>query len=128
MGSLLGSIMPAEGLRLEATITLGISEKRRFYIDGGAGLKATLPVETSAFGVVTLHTLTIEVVATKEKPDEPGSLDARLYGAFTVQVGTYFRLSADRAGFSYRTQLPKDKSGAVLGTDMKWHGLLPTGI
>jgi uncharacterized protein DUF6603 len=127
MGSFLGSIMPSDGLRLEATVTLGISRKRRFYIEGGAGLKATLPLEKSIPGV-KLHTVTVEIAAKKEQPDQPAAVDIMLYAAFTIQAGTYFQASFDRAGLSYGTRLPKDKSGPVLGTEMKLDKLLPTGI
>jgi hypothetical protein len=127
MGSLIGSIMPSEGLRLEASFTLGVSTERGLYLEGGAGLKATLPLERSIPGV-KVHTVTIEIAARQQQQDEPAGFDVMLYGAFTLQVGTYFQASFDRAGGYYGTLLPKDKSGPVLGTEMKLHGLAPTGI
>lgn len=127
MGSLVGSIMPSEGLRLEASFTLGVSTERGFYIEGGAGLKATLPLEVSIPGV-KLHTVTVEIAAKKEQQDQPAAIDIMLYGAFTIQASTYFQASFDRAGLYYGTQLPTDKSGPVLGTEMAFHGLPPTGI
>jgi hypothetical protein len=127
LGSLVGSIMPSEGLRLEASVTLGVSTKRGFYVEGGAGLKATLPLEVSIPGV-KVHTVTVEIAAKKEQEDQPAAVEVMLYGAFTIQAGTYFQASFDRAGLSYGTRVPKDKSGPVLGTEMAFHGLPPTGI
>jgi hypothetical protein len=124
LGSLIGSIMPSEGLRLEADLTLGWSTERGWYLDGGAGLKATLPIERGIPGV-KLHTLTIELVA---KTGEPGELDVLLYGSITLGVRKYFEASFDRLGVGYGTRFPKDKSGPVMGSELSLFGLPPTGI
>jgi hypothetical protein len=123
-GSLLGAILPSSGVRLEASFTLGWNTKRHFYLDGGAGLKATLPLEKSVLGL-KVHTVTIEVVA---KTDEPAGLDLLLYGAFTLQVQKYFEVSVDRLGAGYGTRFPKDKSGTMAGKDLTLFGLPPTGL
>jgi Family of unknown function (DUF6603) len=124
LGSLIGSVMPSEGLRLEASFTLGWNTERRLYLEGGAGLKATLPIERGIPGV-KVHTVTIELAA---KNDEPAGVDLLLYGSVTLGVRKYFEASFDRLGFRYGTRFPKDKSGPVMGNEMSLSGLAPTGI
>jgi hypothetical protein len=124
LGSLIGSIMPSEGLRLEADLTLGWDTDRGFFLDGGAGLKATLPIERGIPGV-KLHTLTIELVA---KNGDPAALDFLLYGSITLGVRKYLEASFDRLGVGYGTRSPKDKSGPIMGNELSLFALPPTGI
>ncbi len=124
LGSWIASIMPSEGLRLEASFTLGYNRERGRYLEGGAGLKATLPIERGIPGV-KLHTVTLELAA---KLDEPAGVDVLLYGSMTFGCRKYLEVSLDRVGFRHGTQFPKDKSGPVMGNEMSSSTLLPTGI
>ena len=124
-GSLLGSIMPSGGVRLEATFTVGWSTDRGVYLDGGAGLKTTLPVDFTAIPGVALRTVTVELVA---KTDDPAGIDLQVYGAFTIGVKPAFQVTIDRIGFAIETKHPKDNSGAMMGQDGGLSGLAPTGI
>jgi hypothetical protein len=124
-GSLLAFIMPSGGVRLEATFTAGWSTDREWYLDGGAGLKTTLPVDFTAIPGIALHTVTIELTA---KTDEPAGIDLLVYGSFTIGVRPAFTVNIDRIGVAFETSYPKDHSGPLMGQHGGLRGLAPTGI
>jgi hypothetical protein len=122
--SLLASVLPSGGIRLEATFTLAWDTERGFHLDGGAGLKATLPLEFAVLGV-KLHTVTIELVT---KTGESSGLGLLVHGALGLKVGSYLEVEVDRLGFALETESPEDKSGPLLGNHVSPGVLLPTGI
>lgn len=50
-------VLPPDGLRVEFDLALGWSKSRGLYFGGAAGFEATIPVDLSIFGVLTLDSV-----------------------------------------------------------------------
>jgi hypothetical protein len=73
-----------------------IDSKKGFSIEGGTGLKATIPVQKTVLDTLTIHHITIGLAAST-RPGNGLALEAS--GAFGLKLGP-FQASVDRLGFT----------------------------
>jgi hypothetical protein len=95
--SFLARLLSSDELRLKFDLGLTLDTQRGLYLEGGAGLNATLPIG-KAIGPVTVQTLQINV--------NPGSgpnssdIDVKLLTSLSVKLGSV-TITAERLGLKF---------------------------
>lgn len=118
------TLIPAKGLDQKFDIAIGISEKKGFFLDGGAnGLTIAIPVYATlgpvSFDVITLAYSSDE--ATKEKQIEVSI-------SFKLKIGSVIAASVSRTGVLAKLNKNPDGEGVVAGYDINVDFKPPNGI
>jgi hypothetical protein len=109
-------ILPTQETRIDFELGLGISSDKGFYIEGGTGLQAVIPVHRS-LGPLRIQQLLLKVSTTTEP--KPGKLGLEVSATFDVKLGPV-TASIDQLGF--QMVLPFAKTNGKYDFDM---GLKP---
>jgi hypothetical protein len=120
----LKSVMPSAGLKLGGTIGLGVNSKKGFYLEGGAKLRATLPINKTLLGI-SLHTVD---VALEAKTQEPAAITLELAGSFTVDLFGVVKASVDRIGVASSVTFPPGGEGEAGGASFDLAFVPPRGL
>lgn len=117
----LNAILPREALALPFDLVVGVDGERGFYIEGGSGLNATIPVNRSVFGLKVQH---IVIGLTPPSAGTNDSFTAEFSGAFGLSIGP-FKASVDRMGFLFDLKIGQGNLG-ILDADTRFKP--PNGI
>ncbi len=118
------TLIPAKGLDQKFDVAVGISEKKGFFLDGGAnGLTIAIPVYATlgpvSFDVITLAYSSDE--ATKEKQIEVSI-------SFKLKIGSVIAASVSRTGVLAKLNKNPNGEGVVAGYDIDVSFKPPNGI
>jgi hypothetical protein len=109
-------ILPTQETHIDFELGLGISSDKGFYIEGGTGLQAVIPVHRS-LGPLRIQQLLLKLSTTTEP--KPGKLGLEVSATFDVKLGPITAL-IDQLGF--QMVLPFAKTNGKYDFDM---GLKP---
>ena len=116
----ISSILPSDGMRAEFDLGLAWSNNTGLSLHGGAGLEATLPINRSIGGIITLSSAHLSLLA------QDGSVTAETSLTGSLSIGPV-KAVVDRIGLS--TVLTFPPSGGNLGVaDLDFGFKPPTGI
>ena len=118
------TLIPAKGLDQKIDIAIGISEKKGFFLDGGAnGVTIAIPVYATlgpvSFDVITLAYSSDE--ATKEKQIEVSI-------SFKLKIGSVIAATVSRTGILAKLKKNPNGEGTVAGHDINVEFKPPNGI
>ncbi len=118
------TLIPAKGLDQKFDIAIGISQKKGFFLDGGAnGLTIAIPVYATlgpvSFDVITLAYSSDET--TKEKQIEVSI-------SFKLKIGSVIAASVSRTGVLAKLNKNPNGEGVVAGYDIDVSFKPPNGI
>ena len=118
--SFLQAILSPDGLRVTFDLGLAYSNKTGLAVHGGAGLDATLPVELSLAGLVTMQAIHLGLAATD------GGITADISAVASADIGPV-QLTVDRMGIAAGLTFPS--AGGNLGlADMSVGFKPPEGV
>jgi hypothetical protein len=116
----ISSILPSDGMRAEFDLGLAWSNNTGLSLHGGAGLEATLPINRSIGGIITLSSAHLSLLA------QDGSVTAETSLTGSLSIGPV-KAVVDRIVLS--TVLTFPPSGGNLGVaDLQFDFKPPTGI
>ncbi|MCP4403232.1 MAG: hypothetical protein GY801_38730 [bacterium] len=116
----LQKILPPEGIRADFDLTIGWSNKKGLYFRGSAGLEATLPVQISLFGALSIDFIYLSI-----KIDD-GGIQNIVAASISTQIGPV-QAVVDRIGLEANFTFPED--GGNLGPlDLDFGFKSPTAI
>jgi hypothetical protein len=98
-------ILPKGETRISFDLGVGLSSERGFYIEGGTGLEAVLPI-AKTLGPLTVHQILISLVATTEA--KPPHIKSEISVALGFKLGP-IAASVDRIGFEMSVEFPEKK-------------------
>ncbi|PSL35076.1 DUF6603 domain-containing protein [Chitinophaga ginsengisoli] len=118
------TLIPKKGLDQKIDIAIGISQKKGFFLDGGAnGLTIALPVYATlgpvSFDVITLAYSSDE--ATQEKQIEVSV-------SFKLKIGSVIAATVSRTGVLAKLNKNPAGEGAIAGYDIDFSFKPPNGI
>ncbi|SHN32612.1 DUF6603 domain-containing protein [Chitinophaga sp. CF418] len=118
------TLIPKKGLDQKFDIAIGISQKKGFFLDGGAnGFTIALPVYATlgpvSFDVITLAYSSDE--ATKEKQIEVSI-------SFKLKIGSVIAATVSRTGVLAKLNKNPNGEGAIAGYDIDFSFKPPNGI
>lgn len=112
LSKILASFLSSEEMRLKFDLGLALDDKRGFYLEGGAGFSATLPIGKS-IGPVRIQTVQLNA--------EPGSgpngadLNVRVLTSFSVKLKAV-TFTIDRIGLKFGLGFSKAETDRPDGT------------
>jgi len=118
------TLIPAKGLDQKFDIAIGISEKKGFFLDGGAdGLTIAIPV------YATLGPVSFDVITLAYSSDEAtGEKQIEISISFKLKIGSVIAATVSRTGVLAKLNKNPDGQGVVAGYDINVGFKPPNGI
>ena len=102
----LQKILPSDGVRADFDLAIGWSNKNGLYFRGSAGLEATLPIQFSLFGVLSIESIYLAI-----KTDGEG-IENTVAASIRAKIGPV-EAFLDKIGLEVKCTAPED--GGNLG-------------
>jgi len=98
-------ILPSGETRISIDLGLGFTHQRGFFIEGGTGLEAVIPIAKKLGPLIVQHVL-LSITASTET--NPAHFTTEISAGLGVSLGP-IQASVERLGVQFRIEFPKDK-------------------
>lgn len=118
------TLIPKKGLDQKFEIAIGISEKKGFFLDGGAnGLTIAIPVYAT-LGLVSFDVITLAY----SSDEETGEKQIEVSISFKLKIGSVIAATVSRTGVLAKLNKNPEGEGVVAGYDINVDFKPPNGI